>query len=981
MSFTFDVFDTVKKPNVYLCQVDKEIIGALKVFNASFTDKFNDINEFSFSVSRQYIDTYGNEIINPIYEMVQGIRIVYVEGIGYFEIQEPNINSNGIYEIKECTALSLEQDLTKKYLKTFIINQGTTASIDGVTFYNSADQSHSLMHLVLEKLPQWSIGHIDGELVNMSRYFEVDEQDVYSFLINEVSETFRCVFKFNTYNNTINAYTYENSGEDTSLYISYKNLANEIGISYTADDIVTCLTVKGAEDLDVSGVNMGQDSILDLSYYHTVDDMGQELYDAWNDYISIYNLKKPDYEALVVTIEGLYDDYSELNNRIPDDTTSENWTLYGLSYLNIKKSLFENNVQFQAELGWAESSNLNHATYTLNKNKLNAINAEIKVRESQIKSKENQISTVQSQMRAIADEVNYQNNFTSTQLKKLSKFIREGTWQDDNFLITETDTPNQIIAIQQELLNNGEKYLKQLSQPQLEFDMSMANILALPEFKKISDKFKVGNYIYVTLRDGYSFKVRLLEYTFSFDELNSFNATFGNLTRLKDETDKAADILDQARSSGKSVAAWKSRWQSGASTAVSIEQMIKDGLSTSVTNIKSSNNRNDITIDQTGIRMRTLKDDGTYSNKEGWITGNSFLYSNDNFATAKSAFGEFTVNGETKYGLLAEAVIAGDVIGTNITGSTITGTTFNNGNGTFMVDENGKLTASDATITGKIKTVEPSTGEYAVVERGGVYFYTQTGAYSGSIETGYNSLDPTLHGVSIFVPTDRNFSVLKAGYGGHAWGVIFEIPRNENALKMQAPIDMNNYHIKNIGRLQDVTGLFFREHDAGVFTGLNGRLIAGSSEGVSLGLTDGSTSVSPRFTVTSDQLIAYANLNMSGYTITNQSDIRLKKSIKDTEINGILWTKKQRLIEFEWNEEYSVNKDKPAGKQFGLEAQYAGEAMVQDVDTHYYSIDLGKQINLNTLTNQELIKKVEALEISNNLLVKLYDELKSKLLA
>lgn len=52
--------------------------------------------------------------------------------------------------------------------------------------------------------------------------------------------------------------------------------------------------------------------------------------------------------------------------------------------------------------------------------------------------------------------------------------------------------------------------------------------------------------------------------------------------------------------------------------------------------------------------------------------------------------------------VISPKIIGGDISGTNISGNTITGNTINNGNGTFVVDKDGNLTASSANITGVI---------------------------------------------------------------------------------------------------------------------------------------------------------------------------------------------------------------------------------------------------------------------------------------
>ena len=151
--------DTFRKPNVYLCQTNKEKIGQLDISNLKGIFKWKGYSEISFDVDREYNDIVtGETLVNPYYDLADGLRLVCVEGFGYFQLQNPSINSDGIKETKSFDAYSAEYDLSNRYLETFSINMGTTESVDGVQLYDNIDQDHSLLHLVLkEKAPDWNI--------------------------------------------------------------------------------------------------------------------------------------------------------------------------------------------------------------------------------------------------------------------------------------------------------------------------------------------------------------------------------------------------------------------------------------------------------------------------------------------------------------------------------------------------------------------------------------------------------------------------------------------------------------------------------------------------------------------------------------------------------------------------------------------------------------------------------------------------------
>ena len=56
---------------------------------------------------------------------------------------------------------------------------------------------------------------------------------------------------------------------NTDVFISRENLASALDIKYSTDDIKTKLKIGGSDNLDVRDVNLGQNYILNLSYYNT----------------------------------------------------------------------------------------------------------------------------------------------------------------------------------------------------------------------------------------------------------------------------------------------------------------------------------------------------------------------------------------------------------------------------------------------------------------------------------------------------------------------------------------------------------------------------------------------------------------------------------------------------------------------------------------------------------------------------------------
>ena len=215
---------TYTKPRFFLCETDKTKICQLDTTNTSGVFKFNSCSELSFDVARIYNDINNGEVkINPFYDRIEALRLVYVEGFGYFELQGPKLIGDGIKEIKSCNAYSLEYTLAQKYLEDFYVNTGKVDSVEviyadeiygskandnivPVRLYNPNNKRLSLLHLVLEKIYGWKINYVDSSLQTLTRSFEIDRQSVYDFLMEEVCKKFNCYIVFDTINNEINVY-------------------------------------------------------------------------------------------------------------------------------------------------------------------------------------------------------------------------------------------------------------------------------------------------------------------------------------------------------------------------------------------------------------------------------------------------------------------------------------------------------------------------------------------------------------------------------------------------------------------------------------------------------------------------------------------------------------------------------------------------------------------------------------------------------
>lgn len=375
----------------------------------------------------------------------------------------------------------------------------------------------------------------------------------------------------------------------------------------------------------------------------------------------------------------------------------------GINSLKEKKDIYLSiqDVQIAAEWDKKDADSDEYKAYINNLNKLNAINKELENKQKKVEDIQAEIQKVNDEITLISEDISVNKNFAPENLDRLSLFLREDEYSDDCFYVSEIDTDLDKINTQKELLVAGQKELKKISQPKLSFSASMRNIYAMPEFAPILNQFSLGNFVKVKMRDDFIKKARLLEVQLNFSDLSNFSCTFGDLLSAKDQGDIHADLLSQAVSAGKAVASGSSYWQKGYDVATAIDERIRNGLIDATTSIKSNSAGQSVSWDNYGIHLRKVVD-GVLDNHEGWITNNKFLYSDDNFQTTKSVFGNYTIDGEEYWGILAGCVRAGLVEGSSIVGGQICIGEQEDGSYAFMVDKDGTVTMNKGDAAEKL---------------------------------------------------------------------------------------------------------------------------------------------------------------------------------------------------------------------------------------------------------------------------------------
>ena len=789
--FPVDFLNNLEKPIIYIANKHKEILDSVAVYdNLSLTCNLNAYQTASFKIY-QYVDGVKQDY----FKLFEEEMLIMIPGISWYEIHvETNIEPTGIS--KSITANSLECRLCDKRLVDFQINCNDLDIEDYaiIPFCNFSDPEHSLLHKVLNVSPTWSVGHVDESLINKQRTFDVDDTDVYSFLTSEVSEAFNCLFTFDTFNQTVNAYDLDNYGLDTNIFVSMDNLAQNMTKTIDENSIFTCYRVNGGDDIQIGEVNPnGTNKIYNFEYY--LPQMPQELQIKIKAYNEKYQSEKPHYEDVVDRMRIPLEAIRELYTREPDSATSTDWTTYGLYELQSMEKQCDSKNQAYCASGYNQSTSLSYNLYKENLRKLDEVKAEIKVRQSQIDAEKEKWKAIDNELIAIQQEFNMDNWFTLDEWKMLDNYVIEETYSNDNFGAVDNTDEAELFSMEKQLYDKAWKDLSKKCRPQYQYSATLSNVLTIPEFKDFIPYFELGNFIRMETDYDTVIKLRLISFTVDYSNTQTINVTFSDAIRVKDVYEDSASIQAQANSAAMSFQFNKDQYDKSVREGNFVSEMRKYGLDVATTNIHNSSNQNQI-WDDTGMTFRQWNEQKqNYDPEQIKIINNLIAISDDGFnKSTVAAIGKIPIdkNGNFAWGVNAEVLVSKLVMSENLW--------IENDSGNYKFDDSGFI-ATNGKNTIKIQPnkseelfsiYKDSRKQVYINSNGDVEFAgslkSATGTFSGLISGGSININNTFT-----VDKDGHMIASSGTFGGLVSGGSINI--NDNFV-----VDSSGRITANVGR-------------------------------------------------------------------------------------------------------------------------------------------------------------------------------------
>ena len=703
MRFSYGKYKNLEIPFTYLAYPNKKIICALRAKNRETTLCFNNISTYEFSINK-----YVNGKKTPHYDDITIGKYILFDKVSWFRIAYLSKDGDGKNEILSVTADSIESETGETYiteLGTLGLSTDSMENDGGLDLhclYSEIDQEHSIMHKFIAQNPSWSIGVIDPDIENSYRLFSEQRVASYDLLVSTVSESYECVFQFDTFNKTVSAYKLENIGKTTHIYLSYRNLLKKVKLVYDDKKIKTWFFVCGGTDstntaLSISDINPSGGSVItNFSYYY--NDMSAALQNKLKEYTSKMETNAPLYQSEQLKMKNLYVELSNLKNAHAETEDSTDWTKYGSVALETKLAIYRTTISKYSD---DSSSAIYQDAYKYYKQ----VETELAKRKSQISAKEKEIEDTLTKIKTYIVDIH---DFLGDELyNELSLFRKEDVFTDDSFIATDIMTEPEIYEMKKALYEHAKNELAKVCYPQFTMTVDSINFPKIFKYSSYTKDLELGNFITIELDNHSTIEVRLLKMTMNWDNPESFSLTFSSRTSLEEGLFPIQDVIDKTNKLGNSLNLSSSAWNNASKGTATVLTDMSTFLNASLREVQNSAD-NEVNMDGTGLTIRKSNGDGTYDPCQLWATRGNIIMTDDGWKSVKIAIGGVTINGKKIFGIAADQVVGKFLLGENLI--------IKNKSNSFTIDDNGLLGQS---TNGYVVQINPNTPSQIFTIRNG----------------------------------------------------------------------------------------------------------------------------------------------------------------------------------------------------------------------------------------------------------------------
>ncbi|MEA1004716.1 phage tail protein [Bacillus velezensis] len=476
---------SLAKPN------KKKIANIVDFSNVSLNLNFTELHDLTFNIptKARYNLTMKS---NHVAEIVKGwylIKAEFLNRVEWFVITGLTKSEN-----EEQTIQVRAQGLP------YILHKSKIKSYEGI--------SKNLLEVATDCLKGtcFTVDFIDPSFNEKRRSFDVTSTR-YEFLKN-IWETFEAVPIFDTVNNTVSFYKKETLSKYKGVRFSPERFMIDMEDTIDIDQVVTRLNITGKDGIVINSVNpTGQSYLDDFSYFlypferdekrnvikHS-DYMDDDLCHAILDYNELVNKEGSSF-------------YLFLNQKkdLEATKTAQENTLFTLEKIELQQILDKITVAKKA----------GDDTKDLIKQR-DAKQLEVTSKKAEISATANQISKITEEIAVLKDRLSMDKFLGEELMKKLSYFIHEEDWSNDN-IFDET-----------ELYEKGLEELGEKNTPPVDIRTNIINLFTVNTEKEFWDRIYLGDIIRLTNKSFRTdVKATLTGMNFDFEQ-QSIQVTLSN---------------------------------------------------------------------------------------------------------------------------------------------------------------------------------------------------------------------------------------------------------------------------------------------------------------------------------------------------------------------------------------------------------------------------------------------------------------------
>lgn len=304
------------------------------------------------------------------------------------------------------------------------------------------------------------------------------------------------------------------------------------------------------------------------------------------------------------------------------------------------------------------------------------VDDEIDIRQDAINDQQIIIDNCEEQRTAIQNNLDFKNYLGEELYNVFILYKREDQYSNSNFtsdgLVDTLTTDNAgLFKRAEEFLDYARKDIVKSGEYQHTISANLYDLFTIPEFAPLINQFQLNNWIRVGIDDEV-YRLRLTGFSIDFDNPKNIDTEFSDVTKTALGYNDIQSLLSKTKQMASSYGHVEKQASKGNSANNTIEDFRKIGLDSSIYEIRN-NNKEEVVIDNNGLTARTYDDiTDSYNDKQFRITHNILAFTDDNWASIRTALGNFKyvdekgVIHDDQYGLNADFVIAGLVQGSKM---------------------------------------------------------------------------------------------------------------------------------------------------------------------------------------------------------------------------------------------------------------------------------------------------------------------------